>query len=325
MKFSSRRRLVAFRLIFRFRAWSKRVRLQRNELSLYAFLNLLIHNIFEDEIFMRANAVSYNFILATFPAIIFLFTLIPFVHGYFPEVSTQSIMEFMQSLMPPGIYDIVSATILDILSIPRGGLLTFGFLFSLYLSTNGVTSLMGAFNSCYRTTEKRNFFRTRLTATALMFMMVGALIMAIILLVVGAFVLTYLTDHISEFSNLRLDQFTICFLFVLRFATIFFIFLIAFSFICYFGPSVHGDWYFFSAGSFFATLGILGICYGFSFYITNFATYNKVYGSIGALIALMIWIQLITTVLLIGYEINATLHCNRQKKQKKKIRTNAFR
>src|SRR6218665_3307710 len=103
MKFSSRRRLVAFRLIFRFRAWSKRVRLQRNELSFYAFLHLFIHNIFEDEIFMRANAVSYNFILASFTAIIFLFALMPFDHGCFPEVSARSIMEVMQSLMPTGI------------------------------------------------------------------------------------------------------------------------------------------------------------------------------------------------------------------------------
>lgn len=322
MKFSTRRRLVTLRWIFRFRTWSKGVRLRRNELSLYYFLRLLFHNIVEDEIFMRANAVSFNFILATFPAIIFLFTLIPFVHSYFPEVSTEAIMEFMKGLMPASVYDLVSTTILDILRIPRGGLLTFGFLFSLYLSTNGVVSLMSAFNSCYRTVEKRNFIRTRLTAVALTFMMVGALMMVIILLVVGEFALNYVTSHISEFSHIHLDRYTIYLLFILRFAIIFFIFLVVISCIYYFGPSVHGNWYFFSAGSYLATFGILGICYGFSFYITNFGTYNKVYGSIGALIALMIWIQLITTALLIGYEINASLHYG---KRKKKVRTNALR
>lgn len=86
------------------------------------------------------------------------------------------------------------------------------------------------------------------------------------------------------------------------------VFFFAISFIYYFGPAVHYNWKFFSVGSFVATLGCLGVSYVFSYYITNFGTYNKVYGSIGVLIALMIWVQLITIVLLFGYEINASLH-----------------
>ncbi|NOS54944.1 MAG: YihY/virulence factor BrkB family protein, partial [Cyclobacteriaceae bacterium] len=77
-------------------------------------------------------------------------------------------------------------------------------------------------------------------------------------------------------------------------------------------PAVHYNWSFFSIGSLLATLAIIGLSYGFSVYITNFGSYNKVYGSIGALIALMIWIQLVTVILLYGYEINASLHYGRK-------------
>jgi membrane protein len=97
-------------------------------------------------------------------------------------------------------------------------------------------------------------------------------------------------------------------LLVLRFAVIFLVFFFAISSIYYFGPAVHYNWKFFSIGSWVATLGCLAVSYGFSYYVTNFGSYNKVYGSIGALIALMIWIQLLTVVLLFGYEINASLH-----------------
>ena len=209
-------------------------------------------------------------------------------------------------------YDIASSTILDIVSNQRGGLLTVGFVSALYLSTNGMMALMRAFNACYRTNEKRNWFRMRGTATLLTFMLALVLIVAILLLIVGQLVLNNITNDLQELSNINFNKYTIYYLFVLRFIVIFIVFFIAISCIYYFGPAVHYNWSFFSIGSLIATLGILGVSYAFSVYITNFASYNKVYGSIGVLIALMAWIQLITMVLLFGYEINASLHYARK-------------
>jgi len=139
-------------------------------------------------------------------------------------------------------------------------------------------------------------------------MMSISLFLAIILLIVGQFVINYMTENIHEFAHLNLDSYSIYLIFALRFAVLLLVFFIAISFIYYFGPGVHYNWNFFSIGSFLAAMACLAISYGFSYYITNFGTYNKVYGSIGALIALMIWIQLLTTVLLLGYEVNASLH-----------------
>jgi membrane protein len=280
-----------------------------DNVSLYKIIKLFTRNLMQDEILNRANGVAFSFILAIFPAIIFLFTLIPYVSQVIPEVNSESIMLFLAEILPANMYDTIAVTVQDIVNNQRGGLLTFGFIFSLYLATNGMMSLMGAFNACYKTDDKRGGLKTRLIATALTVNLAFVLFLAIILLVVGQLVLDYTLSHLSEFEWLKgIDSFTVYLIFALRFLVIFIVFFLAVSTIYYFGPAIHYNWRFFSIGSFLATLFILGISYGFSYYITNFGTYNKVYGSIGVLIALMIWIQLITVVLLIGYEINASIH-----------------
>jgi membrane protein len=201
-------------------------------------------------------------------------------------------------------YEVISPTVLDIVSNQRGGLLSFGFLFSIWLSTNGTLALMRAFNACYRTVERRSGLKTRLIATALTINLAFVVFLAIVLLVVGQFVLDYLT----QFEWLNITDFTVFLIFTLRFVVIFIVFFLAISTLYYFGPAIHYNWRFFSIGSVVATILTLGVSYGFSYYVTNFSTYNKVYGSIGVLIAIMVWIQLITVVLLIGYEINASIH-----------------
>lgn len=309
MKYSLRKRILGIPSARTGRLWMKKMTLKRyGNLSLYKFTKIFLHNIHEDEIFDRANSVAYNFILAIFPTIIFLFTLIPYVTRYFPEITNESIMQFIGELAPQTMYDVMSSTVLDIVSNQRGGLLTFGFFFALYLATNGMVALMRAFNACYRTVDRRNFFRTRLTAAGLTIMLATVLFMAILLLVVGQIFINYFTTHVHDLARMNLDNLSIYFILMLRFLVVFIVFFIAISCMYYFGPAVHYNWNFFSIGSLLATLAILGVSYGFSYYISNFASYNKVYGSIGTLIALMIWIQLITMILLFGYEVNASLH-----------------
>jgi membrane protein len=309
MKYSHKKLILQWSFAWLFVAWMRKVRFRKHEdVSLYRIAKTFMKNLNEDEIMDRANGVAFNFILAIFPAIIFLFTLIPYVTKYFPDINKESIMEFFGDLMPTSMYDVASTTILDIVSNQRGGLLTFGFVLALFLSTNGMMALMRAFNACYKTIENRNGVKTRLIATGLTVTMTIVLFLAIILLVVGQFVLEYSLAHLTEVKWLNLDEFTVYTIFILRFVVIMIVFLLAISAIYYFGPAIHYNWKFFSIGSFIATLLCLAVSYGFSYYVTNFGTYNKVYGSIGVMIALMIWVQLITLVLLIGYEVNASIH-----------------
>lgn len=309
MKFKHKRLILQWSPGMWIISWSKKIRFAKYEnVSLYKIVRIFLNNLMNDEILDRANGVAFNFILAIFPAIIFLFTLIPYVSDFFPEINTDSIMQFIGDQIPPSMYEAIFTTLHDIISIQRGGLLSFGFVFSVYLSTNGMMALMRAFNACYRTIENRGAIKTRLIATGLTVNMAIALFLAIFLLVIGQFILKYVMTHLPDFEWLDLSSFTIFLLFTSRFIALFVAFFLAISFVYYFGPAIHYNWRFFSIGSVLATLLCLAVSYGFSFYITNFGTYNKVYGSIGALIALMVLIQLITVVLLVGYEVNTSIH-----------------
>ena len=290
-------------------SWLKKVRFSKHEnVSLYKILKIFITNLMDDDILDRANGVAFNFILAIFPAVIFLFTMTPYITTFYPNINTESIMQFLGDQMPPSMFEVISPTLHDIISIQRGGLLSLGFFFSFYLSTNGMMALMRAFNACYRTIENRGAVKTRLIATALTMNMAIALLLASLLLIVGQLALEYLMAHVPAFDWLDTGSFAVFLLFALRFLAVFIAFFLAISSIYYFGPAIHYNWRFFSVGSWMATLLSLAVSYGFSFYITNFGTYNKVYGSIGALIALMVLIQLLTIVLLVGYEVNTSIH-----------------
>lgn len=283
----------------------KKIKFKRYEgLTLYEVIKVFIEKVTKDEIIERANGVAFNFTLSVFPAIIFLFTLTPYIHAIVPEVSKDSILIFLGEMLPSSMYETIYTTVEDIIGRTRGGLLTFGAVFSLWLATNGMMSLMKAFNAVYKTTEKRSFIRTRLVGTGLTIMLAVSMMLASILLVIGNIVVNF----INEIQWLDIQSHQVLIFFIVRFVVLFLVFFLAISFIYYFGPAVHYNWRFFSIGSFVATGLCMLVTYGFSFYVSNFATYNKLYGSLGILIALMIWQEILSIVLLVGYEINASIH-----------------
>lgn len=288
----------------------KKIRIEKRDISAYDILIVFVRKVKKDEIVERANSVAFNFTLAIFPAIIFLFTLIPYIH--YPPHLDMRIMKFLQDVMPYSLYEAAASTIEDIVSKPRGGLLSLGFILALYLATNGMSSLMRAFNKCYRTVDKRSFIKTKLIATVLTFTLAFELFFAIILLIVGQFFITMLDEY------MQIKDYVVHLIVVLRFIVIFIVFLTGISCIYYLAPAVHNRWRFFSFGSFVATLLSLGVSYGFSLYINNFAMYNKLYGSIGALIAMMVWLSILSMVLLLGFEINASIDQATKEKADKK-------
>lgn len=286
-------------------SWLKRVKLRRRDnLSLYEIVRIFLEKLSQDEIIERANGVAFNFTLAIFPGVIFLFTLIPFLHQLIPEVSQENIMEFISNFMPPEMYSTVFVTVDDIVNNARGGLLTFGGIFSLYLATNGMMSLMKAFNACYSTRESRGFFKMRGIAFLLTLMFALVLILATVLLVVGNLMVDYMQQH----NWIGIEDVNFFLVFMLRFIILFAFFYFAISFMYYYGPTVHYNWRFFSVGSMISTILCIAALYIFSYYLENFANYNKFYGSLGVLIAIMIFIEIISIIILVGYEVNASIH-----------------
>lgn len=285
--------------------WLKSIRFKRYEdLTLYEVINVFLQKITKDEIIDRANAVAFNFTLAIFPGIIFLFTLTPYIHEVIPEVSQDNIMEFISNFMSSDMYSTAYLTVEDIVENTRGGLLTFGAVTSLYLATNGMLSLMKAFNACYRTIEKRGFLKMRMVATLLTIMFAFVLMLSALLLIVG----NLIVDSIQSIEWLNLQNHSVGLLFLSRFLILFIAFFTVISIVYYYGPAVHYNWRFFSIGAFLATILAVLASYLFSFYLDNFGTYNKLYGSLGALIALMIYLEILSIILLVGYEVNASIH-----------------
>lgn len=282
----------------------KNIRFRGGKISLYFILKTFVKKLAKDELLERANAVAFSFTVAMFPAILFLFTLIPYIHNLIPSVDNVSIVTFIGQIMPPSMYAVVESTVFDIVSHSRGDLLTFGFILSLVLATNGTMSLMAAFNSRYKMSHKRSYLKTRMVATWLTFVLAIVVISAIVLLVIGEFVVIYVVEH----SPVDIDKFTIYGLLFTRFLVLFIVFWVAISSLFYFGPEVHSNWSFFSYGSLTATILSLMASYTFSYYIAQFGTYNKLYGSIGVMIALMIWIMILSIILLVCYELNAAIH-----------------
>ena len=118
----------------------KKVRFRGGKISLYFILKTFIQKVSQGELLERANAVAFSFTVAIFPAILFLFTLIPYIHKFIPKVDNESIITFMGQILPPNMYVVMETTVYDIVSHSRGDLLTFGFLLSLILATNGTMS-----------------------------------------------------------------------------------------------------------------------------------------------------------------------------------------
>jgi membrane protein len=283
-------------------AFLQKIKIGKDKIGLYDAIVIFLSKMSNDEILDRANGVAFSFTMAIFPAIIFLFTLTPYIQNFFPELTNDEIIGFLEDILPSNLYATAETTIHDIISKQRGGLLSFGFIMTLILSTNGMTSLMGAFNACYKTIETRGFLSVRVTATGLIFILSISFISSIALLIVGQ---QLLTD--SEIRSVVNDTISVDILFILRFIFLYIIFQFAISSIYYFAPAIHEKWHFLSVGSVFSTLAIIVASFGFSYYVNNFGNYNKLYGSIGVLLVFMLWLFIISLILLVGFEMNAAI------------------
>lgn len=283
------------------------IHLREREVSIYRILLNLFRNINNDDILHKASSVAFSFTLAVFPAIIFLFSLLPYIP--IPDIK-ENIIELISEV---AMLDQISQTIHDVLNKPRGDLLSFSVFLSLFLSTNGMMELATTFNKIYKTIEKRGYWATRLIATFLTVLLAIVLFVAIILLTVGNYVLEFMVEN-----GLLAQDFLFYSLLAMKFLVLFILFLLTISGIYYFSPALHNRWHFISIGSVAATIMAILVSYLFSYYITNFGTYNKLYGSIGAMIAMMVWIYLVSIILLIGFEINASIDQAAQQKELRK-------
>jgi len=277
----------------------KKYNLNQGKANLYDVADVLIRELKLDSVTKRASYMAFNFTLSMFPTIIFLFTLIPYIP--IPDLNV-SILNFLQDFMPQEMYVATASTIEDIVNIPRGGLLSVNFLFALVLSTNGIMSLMDAFDKKYKTFRQRSYLRKRVIATLLTFALSFILLTAIAAIFFGTYILDVLV-----FYEIVTEQFTYSLIVLLKYIAVIFLFLVATGAIYYYVPAIQDKWPFFSFGAIVATVLIFLVSWLFSLYVSIFDTYNHFYGSIGALVGLMIWLDFVSMILILGFEINVSI------------------
>ena len=268
-----------------------------------SFAKDLAGEIKKDHATTLAAAQAYYYLLAIVPLLILLLAILPYL-----QIDPQRAIDFIGTILPGEIATTFEDTIVGVVTTPSGGLLTFGILGTLWSASNALTAFIEATNQAYDVEETRSFIKLKLTAIVLTLFMLIAVIVALILPIFGGTII----DIISSFLNLP-EQTEIIFQ-VLRWVISIAVMSIVLAFLYKFAPNKHFPFKEVLVGALVATVLWQVVSLGFSFYVANFSSYSNTYGSLGGLIVLMLWFFLTGLILVIGAEINALRHRNKNVK-----------
>lgn len=263
----------------------------------------------------RARSIAFSFLMAIPAATIFLCTLIP----YLPvsKKLTKQLLQLTQEITPnQNTYLLVSNFLNDFLNKQRGGLLSFGLIISLYYASNAMIGLMRSFNKSLVPYSRRNFLHSRLIAIRLT--------LVLIMLIIGSIVLLVTQDEVLRhiFKAMHIQSRSMKWAFkTLRWFVIIPLFYFSIAFIYRHAPAIKKKWRISSPGTILATTLMILVTFVFSFWVNKFGTYNKVYGSIGTILILMIVVYLNALIMLIGFELNVSIHSLQEKALLRQLRS----
>ena len=279
-----------------------------SNLSLYEVSMFFYKGLVEGAITTRASSLTFNFFLAFFPSILVLFTLIPFVpiEGFQDELFT-----LMSEILPPSTFDATKVILDDIVNHEQAGLLSFTFILALYFSTNGVNAMITGFNATYHLKDKRTWWQLRLLSINL------TVILALLLVLTIVFQLFSVGFIDSLVNEGYMKQFSADVILHIKELILVLVLFIGYSILFYFGPADKKGWKFLSIGSITSTTLSVISSLAFSYYVTNFAQYNKLYGSIGTLLVILLWMYFNSIILLLGFELNASIISAKEQQQSK--------
>jgi membrane protein len=283
-------------------------------MPLYDVLTFFLQGLFKGVLTFRAAAIAFNFFLALVPFVLFLFTLIPFVLG--DEIQAE-LLQLMDEMLPAQIFNLAENTIVEIVSRPSTGWLSIVFLTAVYFATMGIDTILQSFGQSYHEVELWPWWRQKVNAFLLMVGLSIMIIFSTLLLIFGKSILNFL-----ERADLITGQLTLFSLGALQWIIIVGLVLLSISVLYYFGEpkdKKQNRYRFISPGSLLGTfLFILGGMV-LKLYFANFARYNLLYGSLGSIIVVLIWLYYNAQLLLIGFELNTSIRVSRASKPKYKV------
>ena len=251
----------------------------------------------KDNATILAAAQAYYYLLAIVPLLILLLSILPYL-----QIDPQRVMDFLGTILPGEVASTFEETIIGVVTTPSGGLLTFGILGTLWSASNAVTAFIKATNEAYDVEETRSFIKQKGLAILLTLFMLIAVIVALVLPIFGGTIIS----TISSFLDLPPE--TEILFQVLRWAISIVVMTIVLAFMYKFAPNKHFPFKEVLIGALVATVLWQLVSLGFSFYVSNFGSFDATYGSLGGLIVLMLWFFLTGLILVIGAEINALIH-----------------
>jgi len=245
--------------------------------------------------------------MAVFPFMLFILTLIPYIPI---EGFQEGLFSFIKEILPPQTFEAVNVVLVDIINNQYGGLLSFGFLLSIFLMTNGVNAIFGGFEYSYHITDVRNIFKSYFVSLGVSLLMSLFLIVTITTLILYQVALSKI-DEQGWFNTSDLNLF-----YIGKNAVFLVMIFTIVSLLFRYGTKQGKETRFFSAGALLTTVVSLFTFYLFGIYVVKFAQYNQLYGSIGTLLILMLFVWLNSIILLLGFELNASLHVLRLQNKK---------
>ena len=270
-------------------------------LSLYDLLELYGLGIVESALTYHASAIAFSFFMALFPFALFILNLIP----YIPIEGFQSdFLQFVRQGVPPNTYDAIYKIINDILHNSHSGLLSSGFILSIFLMANGLNGILGGFESSRHVLIKRGFIHQYIVALGMSLLLSLLLILTISTIIIfEVFIQKTIFSDVNQLIILG------------RYAFVILMILVTTSILFKFGTKHDKNRAFISIGSVFTTILILLDSYIFGIWVIRFSKYNELYGSIGTLLILMFYIWINCMILLLGFELNATVNKLKIKKE----------
>ncbi|MDR6968014.1 membrane protein [Flavobacterium arsenatis] len=267
-------------------------------LSFYDLLEIYGIGIAQGAISYRAGAIAFSFFMALFPFALFILNLIPLIPI---EGFQQDFLQFVEESVPPNTFEAISAIISDILNNSYQGLLSSGFLLSSFLMANGLNAILGGFENSHHVILKRGFFRQYFVALGMSLLLSFLLIVTVATIVIFEVFIQKIKIQDVFSDNIQI-------IVIGRYVFFMLMILITTSILFKFGTRETKKNSFISIGSVFTTVLIILSSYAFGIWVVRFSKYNELYGSIGTLLIMMFYIWLNCMILLLGFELNATIN-----------------
>jgi len=269
-------------------------------LTFWQLTRKVVHGISEDDLFGRASELAYNFLLALFPLLLFILTLF----GLFARsIELQSsLLSYFADFLPPSAFQLLQAITLEMAANATSGKLTFGIVLTLWFASGGMSSMISTLDVIYHVRESRSWFRGRVIALGLTIAISILLLTSLFIVLAGG----YFSDWIA--IKLHLTAIVVIAWKGLQWMAVLLFLTLSFSLIYYFGPSLdQRQWHWITPGSIFGEFLWLVASAGLRIYLHFFNTYTATYGSLAAIMILLVWLYVTGLAFLIGGEINAQI------------------